>query len=136
LRPVVESLSYSLAASLPLEAPAELEPALTAAGIDTVGKLLDQDPERILSMVLLGHHAEAFSALLDAAEERTRAVVGVTGDSVALAAGDKQLTSRADLKNAATATLFARLLGDRLRAGHINVAPAAVASAVDETSQG
>jgi hypothetical protein len=135
LRPVAESLAFSLAASLPLALPASLAAPFGAADIDTAGKALDRDPEQLLASVLKGKDAGALSALLDKAEGQVRSAVTVVVESLALAAADKQVTERADLRDAAGANQFAQLLGDRLKAAKLTVPRAAVAAAVAEAAQ-
>jgi hypothetical protein len=135
LRPLVASLSYSIAASLPLAPPQPLATPLTTTGLDTIGKLLDRDPETTLATSLNGQNADLFSQLLDDAEKTARTVVKVAGDSVVLAAGEKQLTSRADLKTPATAASFTKLLQEQLKTAKLDVPTAAVASAVSEATE-
>ncbi len=136
LRPVVDSLAFSIAGSLPLTVPAELRAPFASAGIDTVGRVLDRNPEQVLGSILKGRSASTFSTLLDTAESTVRSVVKVVVDATGMAARDEQLTARADLKDPLTAKMFTQLVSDRLKAAKIDVSPAAVATAVAEAAQG
>lgn len=136
LRPTVESLSRSIAAQLPLDAPETIAAGLSRAGIHTVGDLLGADPEVVLQSALKGKNADEFSSLLDDAEKRVRSVVKAAGDAVALAAGDKEITTRADLRKGSTAATFTKLLAEKLKSAKVDVPASTAAAAVSDAAQG
>ena len=119
LRSLAETVATRVADVVPLEAATPSErpvvERLNEAGITSVAKVLDNDPEVLHDSVLQKESAPELAALLDRAEKSTQAVAKEVGDTLAAYAQEHGLAARNAFTDPRIAADFAKRLGERLK---------------------
>jgi hypothetical protein len=119
LRGFIERLSIRLALIVPiavLAPPAELVEPLEEAGIDTLGALLDQTPERLAADMGDAVPGGLLSELIQRGEARVLAVTETAVERVQAVAGQRGVVSAADLAASTEArTELVENLAERLQ---------------------
>jgi hypothetical protein len=119
LRGFIERLSIRLALILPvtvLAPPAELAEPLEEAGIDTLGALLDQTPERLAADMGDAVPGRLLSELVQRGESRVLAVTETAVERVQAVAGPRGVVSAAELAASVEArTELVENLAERLQ---------------------
>jgi hypothetical protein len=138
LRGLAESIASRIADAVPLGAETPAEQAVTKrlsdAGITSVARLLNQDPETIYNTVLQKESAAELGSVLDRAAKLAQALAEKVCDALASYAQEHGLASRDGFSDPRVAGDFAKVLGALLKKSKLTAPPdevvaAAVASA-------